>query len=95
MGTNPISESDGELGHVLPCAHQQGRTPVDDTDTTQKRLALSPTEAARAAGVGRTTLYIALGSGDLKSFCYGRRRLIRVESLNDWLQRLEAAHDPA
>lgn len=58
-------------------------------------LALSPADAARAAGVGRTTLYVALGSGDLKSFRYGRRRLIRVESLNEWLRSLEAAHEPA
>lgn len=68
---------------------------MDDSNAFQKRLALSPAEAARAAGVGRTTLYLALGSGELKSFCYGRRRLIRVESLNDWLERLEAAHDAA
>lgn len=68
-----------------------------DTDKPARHqvLALSPADAARVAGVGRTTLYIALGSGELKSFRYGRRRLIRVESLNAWLERLEAAHDPA
>lgn len=68
---------------------------MDDPDYNQKRLALSPAEAARAAGVGRTTLYVALGSGELRSFRYGRRRLIRVESLDEWLRSLETAHDPA
>jgi excisionase family DNA binding protein len=68
---------------------------VDNADNNQKRLALSPAEAARAAGVGRTTLYVALSSGELRSFRYGRRRLIRVESLNEWLRSLEAAHDAA
>jgi hypothetical protein len=30
-------------------------------------LAVSPAEAARLAGLGRTTIYAALGSGALKS----------------------------
>ena len=48
-------------------------------------IAVSPDEAARLAGVGRTTLYIALANGDLPSIKIGTRRLIRVEAIRDWL----------
>lgn len=60
-----------------------------EISSLERRLALSPAEAARAAGVGRTTLYLALSAGDLKSFRFGRRRLIRVEALEQWLRSLE------
>jgi excisionase family DNA binding protein len=44
-------------------------------------LAVSPAEAARLAGLGRTSIYSALGSGALKSIKIGKRRLIAVEAL--------------
>lgn len=56
------------------------------------RLAVSPAEAARIAGIGRTKLYEALGSGSLASFKVGTRRLIRVASLEAWLAAQEAQH---
>jgi excisionase family DNA binding protein len=48
-------------------------------------LAVSPAEAARLAGLGRTTIYAALASGALKSLKIGKRRLITVEALRSWL----------
>lgn len=54
-----------------------------------KILAVSPNEAARLCGIGRTTLYAALSSGDLKSVKIGTRRLIMIEALRDWLKRNE------
>ena len=48
-------------------------------------LAVSPAEAARLAGLGRTSIYGALGSGALKSLKIGKRRLIAVEALRAWL----------
>lgn len=53
------------------------------------RLAVSPAEAARLAGIGRTTLYEALGSGALRSLKIGKRRLITIEALKDWLAAAE------
>jgi excisionase family DNA binding protein len=53
------------------------------------QLALSVREAAALAGVGRTILYAAVGSGELPSLKVGRRRLIRIESLEAWLKSLE------
>ncbi len=53
-------------------------------------LAVSPYEAARLCSIGRTTLYAALSSGELKSVKIGTRRLITLEALRDWLKHNEA-----
>lgn len=49
-------------------------------------IAVSPSEAARLAGLGRTTIYAALSSGELESIKIGTRRLIAVDALRAWLQ---------
>lgn len=54
-------------------------------------LAVSPNEAARLCSIGRTTLYAALSSGDLKSTKIGKRRLITIDALRDWLKKNEQA----
>lgn len=65
------------------------------TDTTElltqaaQILAVSPNEAARLCSIGRTTLYAALSSGDLKSIKIGTRRLITIEALRAWLKKNE------
>jgi len=62
------------------------RPPTTPSDI---RIAVSPAEAARLAGIGRTLLYRAISSRELASFTLGRRRLIRVAELERWL----AAHE--
>ncbi|MCP3972374.1 MAG: helix-turn-helix domain-containing protein [Rhodobacteraceae bacterium] len=52
-------------------------------------LAVSPNEAARLCSIGRTTLYAALSSGDLRSVKIGTRRLITIDALRDWLKKNE------
>lgn len=52
-------------------------------------LAVSPNEAVPISGVGRTTIYAAISSGDLKSIKIGKRRLIMVDWLREWLLRHE------
>ena len=59
----------------------------------QPPIAVSPDEAARLAGVGRTTLYAALAKGDLPSIKIGTRRLIRVDAIRDWLVRNETSRN--
>jgi excisionase family DNA binding protein len=54
-------------------------------------LAVAPAEAARLVGVGRTTIYEAIGDGALKSVKIGKRRLITVEALRAWLLAHEVA----
>lgn len=55
----------------------------------QPPIAVSPDEAARLAGVGRTTLYAALATGDLPSIKIGTRRLTRLDAIREWLARNE------
>lgn len=52
-------------------------------------IAVSPNEAARLIGIGRTTLYAALSSGALRSAKIGKRRLITIEALKQWLASCE------
>jgi len=65
------------------------------TDTTglitqaAQILAVSPNEAARLCSIGRTTLYAALSSGELKSIKIGTRRLITIDALRAWLKENE------
>lgn len=55
------------------------------------RLAVSVEEAADVSGLGRTSIYEAMGSGALRSLKVGKRRLILVEDLRDWLKSHEVA----
>ena len=52
---------------------------------TPDRLAVSVEEAAAMSGLGRTTIYKALGDGSLRSLKIGKRRLIEVEALRQWI----------
>ena len=52
-------------------------------------IAVSPAEAGRIAGIGRTTIYHAISCGDLKSLKIGARRLVAVDALRDWLLKHE------
>lgn len=65
-------------------------TDLNEQTPKHAPIAVSPDEAARLAGIGRTTLYAALAKGDLPSIKIGTRRLIRVEALREWLARHEA-----
>jgi excisionase family DNA binding protein len=50
-------------------------------------LAVSINEAAKALGLGRTTIYAMIADGRLEAIKLGRRRLVAVESI----RRLVAA----
>lgn len=60
------------------------------TDLANRQITVSPAEAARLAGLGRTKLYEAISSRELASFKIGTRRLIRVSELERWLSSFEA-----
>ena len=50
-------------------------------------LAVSINDAAKALGLGRTSIYLMISDGRLEAFNLGRRRLVRMESI----RRLVAA----
>ena len=60
-------------------------TTTKQTNQLTPPIAVSPDEAARLAGIGRTSLYAALSKGDLKSIKIGTRRLIKIEAIHEWL----------
>jgi excisionase family DNA binding protein len=66
------------------------RRPNPGTPTLSRLIAVSPAQAAKLAGVGRTTIYEALGSGALASYLVGRRRLILITDLEAWIRRTPA-----
>ncbi len=51
-------------------------------------FAVSVPEAARRAGVGRSSIYLAVGRGELPLRKAGRRSLIRLDDLKAWIDRL-------
>ena len=54
-------------------------------------LAFTVSEAARRAGVGRSSLYEAIARGELPLRKFGKRSLIRVADLQTWLDGLPTA----
>jgi excisionase family DNA binding protein len=53
-----------------------------------ERILLTPTEAARALGIGRSKLYELLQAGVLESVHIGACRRIPAEAINDLVARL-------
>ena len=54
------------------------------------QLLKSPEEAADLLGIGRTTLYALIKAGDLHMVKIGRRSLLAVDELEDYVSRLKA-----
>lgn len=59
---------------------------VDGENTME--LAVPIDEAARRAGIGRSSLYEAINRGELPLRKAGRRSLIRVDDLKAWIDGL-------
>jgi excisionase family DNA binding protein len=55
------------------------------------RLAHSITEGAWRIGVGRTSMYALIDSGEIPTVRIGRRRLVTEAALVEYLERLQIA----
>jgi len=76
-----IFRSEGHWGSA-------GERRRDPENTVEGKLTLSVVEAARACGLGRTSLYNAISTGRLRARKHGRRTLVAVEDLKTWLASL-------
>jgi hypothetical protein len=56
-------------------------------------LAISIADAVKMVGLGRTSLYAAISSGRLKTRKAGRRTLVEVEELRQFVAGLPASDD--
>jgi excisionase family DNA binding protein len=57
-----------------------------------QRITISVDEAMSAIGIGRTMLYKLLTDGSIRSFRAGKKRLIVVASIHEWIAGQES-HD--
>jgi len=59
------------------------------------RVLLRPEEVAEALGVGRTSVYELLRSGELRSVKIGKSRRIPTEAVRELVERLIAREEPS
>jgi excisionase family DNA binding protein len=64
----------------------EGPTAREDPNIQPKALSIE--HACRVSGLGKTKLYELIGAGTLKSRKAGRRRLVLLTDLNEFLQAL-------
>jgi excisionase family DNA binding protein len=58
--------------------------------TPHDKIAFTLEEAARASGLSRSFLYVAIGRGALRAKKCGRRTLVLARDLRVWIERLPA-----
>lgn len=61
-----------------------------DQPMTEQLLTLSIAEVCKATGIGRTSVYAAIKSGQLRAVKFAGRTLIRTEDLKAFLDSLPA-----
>ncbi|MET9269789.1 helix-turn-helix domain-containing protein [Kribbella sp. NPDC003557] len=64
---------------------------AEDSITTAAPLLLTVEQAAQQLGIGRTTVFALLKSGELESVPLGRLRRIPAECITEYIDRLRAA----
>jgi len=60
-------------------------------EATTERAAFTPEEIAKRASVGRTTVYLEMKAGRLRSLKVGKLRRITPAMEREWLEKLAAA----
>jgi excisionase family DNA binding protein len=58
-----------------------------------ERITISVDEAISATGIGKTMLYELLGDGSIRSIKVGKKRLIILESIHEWIANMECYGD--
>lgn len=69
--------------------------PAEPKRPMPQRVLLTPEEAAEALGVGRTTVYALIKSGDVESVQIGRLRRIPTDALAPCIARIATQKKPS
>jgi excisionase family DNA binding protein len=77
----------GSAGETSSTAPEHRELPLVLPDG-QPKLLLTPEEAARALGIGRTKLYELLATAKLPSVRIGGSRRVSVDALTEFVRRL-------
>ncbi|MEW2377523.1 helix-turn-helix domain-containing protein [Micromonospora sp. NPDC047812] len=56
--------------------------------TADNRIVLTIEEAAQRLGIGRTSMYALIKSGDIRTVTIGRLRRVPVQCLNEYVSNL-------
>jgi excisionase family DNA binding protein len=76
------------VAEALQWIHEPSpRGPSDKNRTPQPpKVGYTMREVCAVSGVGRTTLYLAIRRGELRSLTKGRRRIVLHRDLTRWLE---------
>lgn len=84
-----MSDVDERFAQVR--AEHSGKGRKVSTIPVSERAGLDIEDAAAYLGVGRCTIYALLNDGDIEGFKVGHKRLIKRQSLDDFIERARAA----
>jgi excisionase family DNA binding protein len=70
--------------------HADKQSPQFQANDTTQKFAYSIREVESAVGISHSTAYQLIGSGELKTFQIGRRRLVSADALREFIQAREA-----
>ncbi len=78
---------------LVTTPHASADVPAAPTSPAAPLL-LAVVEAAELLGVGRSTLYELINTGQLRTVKVGRRRLVHRNAITEFAQRLDHAAAP-
>ena len=58
-----------------------------------QRITISVADAMSATGLGKTSMYELLNDGSIRSFKVGKKRLVILESIHEWIANMESYGD--
>ena len=68
---------------------------TDTEQTTAPRMMLTPEQAAEALGIGRTTIFALIKSGEIESIRIGRLRRVPADAIKAYTSRLSTEQNGA